>query len=68
MRTIVETSKGYVLVDTWDTPDHGLETMVLSCTEGGNVISYSDLDVRNYATIQEAIEGHWDLVGKWRNK
>lgn len=28
MRTIAETSKGYVLIDTCDTADHGLETMV----------------------------------------
>lgn len=31
MRTIVETSKGYVLIDTCDTADHGLETMVFRC-------------------------------------
>ena len=68
MRTIVETSKGYVLVDTCDPADHGLETMVLSCTEDGNAISYSDLDVRHYATVREAIKGHWDLVEKWRSK
>ena len=68
MRTIVETSKGYVLVDTCDTADHGLETMVFSCTEDGNAISYSDLDVRQYATVREAIKGHWDLVEKWRSK
>ena len=35
MRTIVETSKGYVLIDTCDTADHGLETMVFRCTEDG---------------------------------
>ena len=68
MRTIVETSRGYVLIDTCNTFDAGLETMVFSCTEDGNTISYSDLDVRHYATVQEAIKGHWDLVEKWRSK
>lgn len=37
MRTIVETSKGYVLIDTCDTADYGLETMVFRCTEDGEV-------------------------------
>ena len=39
MRTIVKTSKGYVLIDTCDTADHGLETMVFRCTEDGEVQS-----------------------------
>lgn len=39
MRTIVETSKGYVLIDTCDTADHVLETMVFRCTEDGEVQS-----------------------------
>ena len=68
MRTIVETSKGYVLIDTCDTPDHGLETMVFQCAEDGEVKNWSDLDARRYATILEAMKGHWNMVGKWRNK
>lgn len=68
MRTIVETSKGYVLIDTCDTADHGLETMVFRCAEDGEVKSWSDLDARRYATIPEAMKGHWDMVEKWRSK
>ena len=68
MRTIVETSKGYVLIDTCDTADHVLETMVFKCTEDGEVISWKKLDERRYITIQEAIKGHWDMIEKWRSK
>lgn len=68
MRTIVETSKGYVLIDTCDTADHGSETMVFKCTEDGEVISWKNLDARRYITIQEAIKGHWDMIEKWRSK
>lgn len=53
MRTIVETSKGYVLIDTCDTADHGLETMVFRCAEDGEVKNWSNLDTRRYATIPE---------------
>ena len=68
MRTIVETSKGYVLIDTCDTADYGLETMVFRCTEDGEVQSWRDLDARRYITIQEAIKGHWNMIEKWRSK
>ena len=68
MRTIVETSKGYVLIDTCDTADHGLETMVFRCTEDGEVQSWRDLDARRYGTIPEAEKGHLDMIEKWRSK
>ena len=68
MRTIVKTSRGYVMVDTYDTFDAGLETMVFSCTEGGSIISYGYLDVRHYATVPEAIKGHMDMIEKWRSR
>lgn len=68
MRTIVETSKGYVLVDTCDTADHGLETMVFRCTEDGEVQSWRDLDARRYETIPEAEKGHLDMIEKWRSR
>lgn len=68
MRTIVETSKGYVLVDTCDTADHGLETIVFKCTEDGEVQSWRDLDTRRYVTVPEAEKGHMDMIEKWRSR
>ena len=62
MRTIVETSKGYVLVDSYDTGD------VFKCKEDGEVMSWRRLDSKRYMTIQEAIKGHWDMIEKWRSK
>ena len=67
MRTIVETSKGYVLVDSYDTGDE-LWTAVFKCKEDGEVMSWRRLDSKRYMTIQEAIEGHWDMIEKWRSK
>ena len=67
MRTIVETSKGYVLVDSYDTGDE-LWTAVFKCKEDGEVMSWRRLDSQRYMTIQEAIKGHWDMIEKWRSK
>ena len=68
MTTIVETSHGFVLVDTCNTFDCGLETMVFKCTEDGKVTNWHDLDCRRYITIPEAIKGHALMVEKWRKK
>lgn len=57
-----------MLIDTCDTADHGLETMVFRCTEDGEVQSWSDLDARRYATVPEAEKGHLDMIEKWRSK
>ena len=67
MRTMVETSKGYVLVDSYDTGDE-LRTVVFKCKEDGEVISWKKLDSRRYATVEEAMKGHWDMIEKWRSK
>lgn len=56
------------MIDTCDTADHGLETMVFRCTEDGEVQSWSDLDARRYATVPEAEKGHLDMIEKWRSK
>ena len=58
-------SKGYVLVDTRCTPDHGWETMVFKCNQKGTVKNWTDLDCRNYGTQQEANNGHAEIVNKW---
>ena len=55
MRTIVETSKGYVLVDSYDTGDE-LWTAVFKCKEDGEVMSWRRLDSKRYMTIARSIQ------------
>ena len=68
MKTIVDTTSGFVLVDTRNTPDHGPETMVFVCDKNGNVCDWRDLDCMRYKTIPEAIKGHAVMIEKWRKR
>ena len=55
-----------VVVDTCYTLDHGLETMVFTSDEQGNVTSWTDLDAETYSTSEEAEEGHRQMIEKWK--
>ena len=68
MKTIVDTTNGTVLVDTCNTPDHRLETMVFVCDKNGNVCDWRDLDCMQYKTIPEAIKGHATMAEKRRKR
>ena len=66
--TIVKTrTRGYVLVDTCYTLDHGWETMVFASDKNGNVSNWSDLDCDVYATNFQASDGHDEMIEKWKN-
>ena len=58
----------YVWIDTCYTFDHGYETMVFKCDENGNVENWKDLDCDRYSSQQAAIEGHDNMVEKWKNR
>ena len=65
---IVKTSKGYVLIDTCFTLDHGWETIVFACDENGKVDNWQGLDVDIYGSQVAAENGHWQMVEKWQRK
>ena len=66
---IITTKNGkYVLIDTCYTLDHGWESMVFECDCDGNVKSWIDLDVEIYDTMDEANEGHQEMINRWMNK
>lgn len=66
--TIVKTrTRGYVLVDTCYTLDHGWETMVFASDKNGNVSNWSDLDCDVYKTNFQASDGHEEMIEKWKN-
>lgn len=58
----------FVVVDSRETMDTGYETMVFEAEGNGDVIDYSDLDVRRYETWQEMETGHKEIVEKWKKK
>lgn len=63
----IKTKNGrFVVVDTCYTLDHGLETMVFTSDEQGNVTSWTDLDAETYSTPEEAEEGHRQMIEKWK--
>lgn len=69
MRDIVKTKGGeFVYIDTCFTLDHGWETMVFACTENGDVVSWVDLDAEWYNSEEEAIDGHKNMVERWKQK
>lgn len=69
MKSVIASNKvesGWVLVSTVDSFDHGLETMVFECDQGGSVINWSDLDCNRYDDWSEAESGHERMVAEWR--
>ena len=65
-RDTIKTSKGYVLIDSRNTFDHGFETMVFRCDQNGNVSNWLDIDVDRYFSYEEMLEGHVCMINKWR--
>ena len=64
--TFVELEGKEYLVSTTNTFDMGLETMVFeSCNQ--RVINWFDLYVRHYDTVEEATEGHNEIVENIKN-
>ena len=61
-------SKGYVLVDTCYTIDHGYETMVFKCDSKGNVKKWDELDSEWYDTWEEALRGHDHMRSEWAER
>lgn len=61
-------TKGYVLVDTCYTIDHGYETMVFKCDSEGNVPRYDDLDCDRYDTWEDAKKGHERIRSEWAER
>lgn len=57
---------GYVKVDTCNTFDSGWETIVFQADEKHNVLSSKDLFVKHYASEEDAIAGHNQILAEWR--
>lgn len=58
----------YVRIDTCNTFDAGLETMVFRCDQNGEVKNWEELDEMHYGNVTEATEGHIRMWEKWRSK
>lgn len=58
----------YVRMDTCNTFDAGLETMVFRCDQNGEVKNWEELDDMHYGNVTEATEGHIRMWEKWRSK
>lgn len=43
------------------------ETMVFPCNSEGEVIDYSDIYCERYETWNEAVDGHWRTVERFKN-
>ena len=67
MRDTVRTKKGYVMIDT-RYMNYGWESVIFKSDGAGNIIDYGHLDVTRYKTMEEAREGHKELVERWINK
>lgn len=63
-RGLVQTSDGkYYIVDTNDTYDVGMETMVFRGRENSIYVeSWADLYKRQYEDVESAIRGHDEIV------
>lgn len=63
-RALVQTSNGkFYIVDTNDTFDVGMETMVFLGREGSIFVeSWRDLYSRQYDDLESAIEGHNEIA------
>ncbi len=58
----------YVRIDTCNTFDAGLETMVFRCDQNGEVKNWEELDDMHYGNVTEATEGHIRMWDKWTYK
>lgn len=61
LKTFVVIDGQEYLVSTTDTFDMGLETMVFE-SRNQAITNWFDLYVRHYDTVEEATEGHKDIV------
>ena len=55
---IVKCNGKFYYVDSVETCDCGLETMVFNCDEGGKHVDWNDLYCERYATYDEMISKH----------
>jgi uncharacterized protein YcgL (UPF0745 family) len=60
-----KSSTGYLYIDSRDTFDVGLETMVFICDKNGEVTDWMDLDSDRYSTVDEMELGHKRMISKW---
>lgn len=58
-------NKHYVVVDTRLTMDHGWETMVFASTSRGEILNYTALNEKRYASKEEAKKGHYEMIEKF---
>lgn len=58
----------YVRIDTCNTFDAGLETMVFRCDQNGEVKNWEELDEMHYGNVTEATEGHIRMWEKWMHE
>ena len=59
---IVKCNGKFYYIDSCDTPDQGLETMVFECDRYGKHINWNDVYVENYSDVTEMLNRHIYII------